>query len=80
MQLGSYWQYFYHEGLRVLLEYTKETYMDPAIYITENGKQMENATQTLADALRDESRIDFYNSHLTSVLTAMKSVLHDIDI
>ncbi|CAN1250217.1 Beta-glucosidase 24 [Linum perenne] len=36
--LGSYWQYFYPEGLRVLLEYTKETYMDPIIYITENGK------------------------------------------
>ncbi|CAN1250366.1 Beta-glucosidase 27 [Linum perenne] len=40
MQLGSYWQYFYHEGLRVLLLYIKETYMDPAIYITENGKQV----------------------------------------
>ncbi|CAN1250325.1 Beta-glucosidase 24 [Linum perenne] len=40
MQLGSYWQYFYPEGLRVLLEYTKETYMDPVIYITENGKQV----------------------------------------
>ncbi|CAN1830500.1 Beta-glucosidase 24 [Linum perenne] len=79
--LGSYWQYFYPEGLRVLLEYTKETYMDPIIYITENGlSEKDNATQTLAEALRDESRIDFYNSHLTSVLTAMKSVLHDIDI
>ncbi|CAN1809439.1 Beta-glucosidase 11 [Linum perenne] len=68
--LGSYWQYLYPEGLRVLLEYTKETYMDPVIYITENGKQ-DNATQTLEEALKDESRIDFYNSHLTSVLTAM---------
>ncbi|CAN1250316.1 Beta-glucosidase 14 [Linum perenne] len=72
-QLGSYWQYFYPEGLRVLLEYTKETYMDPVIYITENGLlEKDNATQTLAEALRDNSRIDFYNSHLTSVLTAMK--------
>ncbi|CAN1250351.1 Furostanol glycoside 26-O-beta-glucosidase [Linum perenne] len=71
--LGSYWQYFYPEGLRVLLEYTKETYMNPVIYITENGlSNKDNATQTLAEALRDESRIDFYNSHLTSVLTAMK--------
>ncbi|CAN1830910.1 Beta-glucosidase 12, partial [Linum perenne] len=71
--LGSYWQYFYPEGLRVLLEYTKETYMDPIIYITENGlSEKDNATQTLAEALRDDSRIDFYNSHLTSVLTAMK--------
>ncbi|CAN1802185.1 Beta-glucosidase 12 [Linum perenne] len=71
--LGSYWQYLYPEGLRVLLEYTKETYMDPVIYITENGlSEKDNATQTLAEALRDDSRIDFYNSHLTSVLTAMK--------
>ncbi|CAN1328540.1 Furcatin hydrolase [Linum perenne] len=31
----------------------------------------DNATQTLEEALKDESRIDFYNSHLTSVLTAM---------
>ncbi|CAN1328559.1 Isoflavonoid 7-O-beta-apiosyl-glucoside beta-glycosidase [Linum perenne] len=37
--LGSYWQYLYPEGLRVLLEYTKETYMDPVIYITENGNE-----------------------------------------
>ncbi|CAN1328536.1 Beta-glucosidase 14 [Linum perenne] len=70
--LGSYWQYLYPEGLRVLLEYTKETYMDPVIYITENGMSAkDNATQTLEEALKDESRIDFYNSHLTSVLTAM---------
>ncbi|CAN1830546.1 Beta-glucosidase 14 [Linum perenne] len=72
-QLGSYWQYFYPEGLRLLLEYTKATYMDPVIYITENGlSEKDNKTQTLAEALRDESRIDFYNKHLTSVLTAMK--------
>ncbi|CAN1250296.1 Beta-glucosidase 24 [Linum perenne] len=71
--LGSYWQYLYPDGLRVLLEYTKKTYVDPVIYITENGlSEKDNATQTLAEALRDESRIDFYNKHLTSVLTAMK--------
>ncbi|CAN1250293.1 Beta-glucosidase 11 [Linum perenne] len=71
--LGSYWQYLYPDGLRVLLEYTKKTYVDPVIYITENGlSEKDNATQTLAEALRDESRIDFYNRHLTSVLTAMK--------
>ncbi|CAN1304065.1 Beta-glucosidase 12 [Linum perenne] len=32
----------------------------------------DNATQTLVEALRDESRINFYNNHLTSVQTAMK--------
>ncbi|CAN1250298.1 Beta-glucosidase 27 [Linum perenne] len=44
-------------------------FMDP---ITFGLSEKDNATQTLAEALRDESRIDFYNKHLTSVLTAMK--------
>ncbi|CAN1185060.1 Beta-glucosidase 27 [Linum perenne] len=71
--LGSYWQYFYPEGLRVLLEYIKEKYMDPIIYITENGlSEKDNATQTLAEALRDDNRIYFHNSHLTSVIMAMR--------
>ncbi|CAN0923782.1 Beta-glucosidase 24 [Linum grandiflorum] len=70
--LGSYWQYLYPEGLRVLLEYTKEKYDDPVIYITENGlSEKDNTTQTLAEALQDQMRIDFYNSHLTSVKQAM---------
>ncbi|CAN0923764.1 Beta-glucosidase 24 [Linum grandiflorum] len=70
--LGSYWQYLYPEGLRLLLEYTKEKYEDPVIYITENGlSEKDNTTQTLAEALHDQMRIDFYNSHLTSVKQAM---------
>ncbi|CAN0923918.1 Beta-glucosidase 24 [Linum grandiflorum] len=70
--LGSYWQYLYPEGLRLLLEYTQENYENPIIYITENGMSAkDNATQTLAEALMDETRINFYNSHLTSVLQAM---------
>ncbi|CAN1250291.1 Beta-glucosidase 27 [Linum perenne] len=78
--LGSYWQYLYPDGLRVLLEYTKKTYVDPVIYITENGlSEKDNATQTLVEALRDESRIDFYNRHLTSVLTAMKFGLNYVN-
>ncbi|CAN0916954.1 Beta-glucosidase 24 [Linum grandiflorum] len=72
--LGSYWQYWYPEGLRVLLEYTKETYRNPLIYITENGlSEKDNPTQTLAEALRDVNRISFYNAHLTSVKLAMKA-------
>ncbi|CAN0912173.1 Beta-glucosidase 24 [Linum grandiflorum] len=70
--LGSYWQYLYPDGLRELLEYTKEKYDDPVIYITENGlSEKDNATQTLAEALNDKMRIDFYNSHLTSLLQAI---------
>ncbi|CAN0923916.1 Beta-glucosidase 24 [Linum grandiflorum] len=70
--LGSYWQYMYPEGLRVLLEYTKEKYEDPVIYITETGlSRKENVTKTLEEALQDQIRIDFYNSHLTSIKQAM---------
>ncbi|CAN1250212.1 Vicianin hydrolase (Fragment) [Linum perenne] len=36
-QLGSPCQFLYPDGLRQLLEYIKETYRDPLIYITENG-------------------------------------------
>ncbi|CAN1830528.1 Disease resistance protein L6 [Linum perenne] len=35
--LGSPCQFLYPDGLRQLLEYIKETYRDPLIYITENG-------------------------------------------
>ncbi|CAN0923783.1 Beta-glucosidase 24 [Linum grandiflorum] len=71
--LGSYWQYLYPEGLRLLLEYTQENYGDPVIYITENGMSAkDNATQTLAEALDDDTRVDFYNQHLTSVWRAIK--------
>ncbi|CAN0923775.1 Beta-glucosidase 24 [Linum grandiflorum] len=70
--LGSYWQYLYPDGLRILLEYTKDKYCDPVIYITENGlSEKDNPKDTLAEALHDKMRIDFYNSHLTSALQAM---------
>ncbi|CAN0916957.1 Beta-glucosidase 24 [Linum grandiflorum] len=70
--LGSYWQYLYPEGMQKLLEYTKEKYNDPIIYITENGmSEKDNASQTLAHALKDARRINFYNKHLTSVLQAI---------
>ena len=36
--------------------------------------EKDNATQTLEEALQDQMRIDFYNSHLTSVKQAMTSV------
>ncbi|CAN1825369.1 Putative beta-glucosidase 23 [Linum perenne] len=34
--------------------------------------EKDNATQTLAEALRDDNRIYFHNSHLTSVIMAMR--------
>ncbi|KAK9283425.1 hypothetical protein L1049_011667 [Liquidambar formosana] len=37
-QYTSTWVRSYPQGLRKLLKYTKETYNDPIIYITENGR------------------------------------------
>ncbi|CAN0916944.1 Beta-glucosidase 24 [Linum grandiflorum] len=70
--LGSPWQFLYPDGLRQLLVYIQNKYKDPVIYITENGlSEKDNTTQSLAEALNDEGRIDFYNSHLTSILRAI---------
>ncbi|CAN0923779.1 Beta-glucosidase 24 [Linum grandiflorum] len=65
--------------LRYLLEYTKDNYDSPVIYITENGMSAkDNATQTLAEALNDTTRVDFYNKHLTSVWQAMNESQVDV--
>jgi beta-glucosidase len=37
LQAGASWQYIYPEGIKYLLNYTKDNYQDPIIYITENG-------------------------------------------
>ncbi|CAI0378357.1 unnamed protein product [Linum tenue] len=74
--LGSSWQYLYPQGLQYLLNYTKDEYRNPHIYITENGlSQEDDPTQTIEEATQDDTRIQFYDSHLDSVLQSMTSVL-----
>ncbi|CAI0399824.1 unnamed protein product [Linum tenue] len=70
--MGSFWQFLYPDGLRLLLEYTKETYGDHDIYITENGMgTQEDPKLTLAEARADTMRVNFYNAHLASIRQAM---------
>jgi hypothetical protein len=38
LQAGSSWLYIYPKGIEELLLYTKKTYNNPTIYITENGR------------------------------------------
>lgn len=41
-QAASPWLYVYPKGIRDLLVYTKKTYNNPIIYITENGTDYYN--------------------------------------
>ncbi|CAI0378599.1 unnamed protein product [Linum tenue] len=71
-ELGTSWQYLYPQGLQYLLNYTKDTYRNPHIYITENGlSQEDDPTQSIEAATKDDTRISFYDSHLDSVLQSM---------
>ncbi|XP_050203531.1 beta-glucosidase 24-like [Mercurialis annua] len=61
------WLFVYPEGIRYLLNYTKNTYRNPDIYITENGMG-EPKNDTSADNLDDPWRTNYYKTHLWNVL------------
>ncbi|XP_022635228.1 cyanogenic beta-glucosidase-like [Vigna radiata var. radiata] len=71
---ASDWLYVYPKGIRNLLLYVKETYNNPLIYITENGRGNDvndEPPQTLEEALLDIYRIDYYYRHLYYLLSAI---------
>ncbi|KAF8657496.1 hypothetical protein HU200_060058 [Digitaria exilis] len=70
---GSPWLYIYPEGIEELLLYTKKTYNNPTIYITENGvDEINNENLPLQEALVDNTRIEFYQQHLFHIQRALK--------
>ncbi|XP_073010429.1 beta-glucosidase 24-like [Typha latifolia] len=69
---GSTWLYIYPKGIRDLLRYTKTTYNNPIIYITENGVDEINDELSLREALKDNFRIEFYKQHLSYVQRAIR--------
>ncbi|QHO55194.1 beta-glucosidase 13 isoform X2 [Arachis hypogaea] len=70
---ASTWLYVYPKGIREILLYTKKTYNNPLIYITENGiDEFNDPTLSLEEALMDTFRIDYYYRHLYYVSTAIK--------
>ncbi|KAJ0961713.1 hypothetical protein J5N97_000032 [Dioscorea zingiberensis] len=72
-QAASGWLYVYPRGIRDLLIYTKKKYKNPVIYITENGvDEVNNATLTLEEALKDDMRIDFYKQHIIHLQRAIR--------
>ncbi|GLJ47286.1 hypothetical protein SUGI_0998570 [Cryptomeria japonica] len=69
---GSSWLYVYPRGIGELLNYVKHRYDNPLIFITENGIDEKNDdTLSLAQALNDPWRIDYYSKHLSFVQQAI---------
>ncbi|KAG2675046.1 hypothetical protein I3843_13G145700 [Carya illinoinensis] len=63
---GSSWLQIYPRGLQDLLNYFKNEYNDPEIYITENGvSEVNNSTLSLEESLVDNQRLEYYYGHLS---------------
>ncbi|CAL9026419.1 unnamed protein product [Prunus brigantina] len=71
-QAASDWLYVYPKGIYDLVNYTKNKYNDPIIYITENGvDEFNDPNIPLEQALNDTNRTDFYYHHLCYLHKAM---------
>nr|AHN85654.1 glycoside hydrolase family 1 [Putranjiva roxburghii] len=69
----------YPEGIRYLLNYTKDAYRNPTMYITENGyNQDDNGTVPMSILLNDTRRIIYYETHLENVLRSIKE--YNVDV
>ncbi|CAK7331899.1 unnamed protein product [Dovyalis caffra] len=78
-QAGVKWLYIYPEGIRQLLNYTKDVYENPTIYITENGvDDVSNNSSSLVEALNDPIREKYYKDHLKNVLRSIND--HGVDV
>ncbi|CAK7354990.1 unnamed protein product [Dovyalis caffra] len=73
-QAASPWLYVYPKGIRYLLNYTKDQYRNPTIYITENGvSEFNNGSDIPLDtALNDTCRVKYYHDHLKNVLGSIE--------
>ncbi|XP_052192766.1 beta-glucosidase 12-like [Diospyros lotus] len=58
------------EGLKKLLNYTKNQYKSPRIYITENGLGDYN-NETIQEGIKDPERIEYYHDHLLALKEAI---------
>uniref|UniRef100_A0A1Q3FP67 Putative beta-glucosidase lactase phlorizinhydrolase n=1 Tax=Culex tarsalis TaxID=7177 RepID=A0A1Q3FP67_CULTA len=61
----STWLYVVPEGLRGVLNWFRTEYRNPPVVITENGYSDDGQ-------LEDHGRVDFYKSHLTQLLAAVR--------
>ncbi|XP_062213807.1 beta-glucosidase 6-like [Phragmites australis] len=70
---NSIWLYIVPSGMRSLMNYVKERYNSPPVYITENGMDDSNSPFTsIKDALKDSKRIKYHNDYLTNLAASIK--------
>ncbi|CAI0390840.1 unnamed protein product, partial [Linum tenue] len=70
---NSIWLYIVPEGMRKLMNYVKNRYGNPPVFITENGMDDPNSPFIpLQDALKDDKRINYLNDYLTNLLASIK--------
>ncbi|EMS66297.1 Beta-glucosidase 6 [Triticum urartu] len=70
---NSIWLYIVPRGMRSLMNYVKNRYNSPPIYITENGMDDSNSPFiALKDALKDTKRIKYHNDYLTNLAASIK--------
>ncbi|KAK3150857.1 hypothetical protein QOZ80_3AG0238660 [Eleusine coracana subsp. coracana] len=70
---NSIWLYIVPSGMRSLMNYVKQRYNSPPVYITENGMDDGNSPFTsIKDALKDSKRIKYHNDYLTNLAASIK--------
>ncbi|ONK58349.1 uncharacterized protein A4U43_C09F11290 [Asparagus officinalis] len=78
-ELHGSWIYVYPNGIRELLIYIKDNYNNPNIYITENGTaEIDNPEISKEEALKDEKRIEYLQSHIQNVHLA--TLVDDVNV
>ncbi|KAM0836711.1 hypothetical protein ACQ4PT_062117 [Festuca glaucescens] len=70
---NSIWLYIVPRGMRSLMNYVKDRYNSPPVYITENGMDDSNSLFiSLKDALKDAKRIKYHSDYLTNLAASIK--------
>ncbi|CAK7331897.1 unnamed protein product [Dovyalis caffra] len=76
-QTNADWIYIHPEGIRHLLNYVKDVYGNPTIYITENGVD-DVKSSSLEEALNDPIREKSYQGIFHNVLKSIND--HGVDV
>ncbi|XP_050227516.1 beta-glucosidase 12-like [Mercurialis annua] len=70
LQASPSWLFIYPQGIRYVLNYAKDRYNNPTIYITENGIG-DDKNISAKDAQKDLRRIQYFDRHLWNVLKSI---------